>query len=299
MFRSFCKSCAGGGPGCEDGPGFLRGGLLRAWTAKSRGDDDPAEFDGHVVPVAARPPRRRAGVSPRGTRPPGPPPGRGHPRELAPGAAATLADFADSRWLLPGVETSCHEMVRRACGAGGYVPKAVIQATDFTVLAAAAAAGAGVALIPRMALPAPPPDLSLHPLRQPVTRTVSTLTRPGETAARHCGTCWTPSRQRPGRIRCPSGPHRRARVTEADQDLLGQCPEDVQLVRADGVEHESADGFDVPGRGGQNLLVSGLGEGGVGDPGVVRARAALNPVPCQTSTPRLRPADTSSSRPQE
>jgi hypothetical protein len=26
-----------------------RGGLLRAWAAKSGGDDDPAEFDGHVV----------------------------------------------------------------------------------------------------------------------------------------------------------------------------------------------------------------------------------------------------------
>ena len=38
-----------GGPGCEDGPGFLRGGLLRAWAAKSRGYDDAAEFDGHVV----------------------------------------------------------------------------------------------------------------------------------------------------------------------------------------------------------------------------------------------------------
>jgi hypothetical protein len=30
VFRSFCGSSPGGGPGCEDGPGFLRGGLLRA-----------------------------------------------------------------------------------------------------------------------------------------------------------------------------------------------------------------------------------------------------------------------------
>ena len=29
--------------------GFLRGGLARAWVAKSGGDDDPPEFDGHVV----------------------------------------------------------------------------------------------------------------------------------------------------------------------------------------------------------------------------------------------------------
>ena len=49
VFRRFCGSCPSGGPGCEDGLGFLRGGLLRAWAAKSRGDDDPAELDGHVV----------------------------------------------------------------------------------------------------------------------------------------------------------------------------------------------------------------------------------------------------------
>ena len=30
-------------------PGFVGGGLLRAWAAKSGGDDDPAELDGHVV----------------------------------------------------------------------------------------------------------------------------------------------------------------------------------------------------------------------------------------------------------
>src|SRR5689334_2326207 len=49
VFRRFCGSCPSGGPGCEDGLGFLRGGLLRAWAAKSGGDDDPAELDGHVV----------------------------------------------------------------------------------------------------------------------------------------------------------------------------------------------------------------------------------------------------------
>src|SRR4051794_41581422 len=49
VFRSFCGSSLGGGPGCEDGPGFLRSDLLRAWTPKSGGDDDTAELDGHVV----------------------------------------------------------------------------------------------------------------------------------------------------------------------------------------------------------------------------------------------------------
>src|SRR3954454_12893471 len=48
-FAVFVDHVPAGAPGGEDGPGFLRGGLLRAWAAKSRGDDDPAELDGHVV----------------------------------------------------------------------------------------------------------------------------------------------------------------------------------------------------------------------------------------------------------
>ena len=48
-FAVFVDHVPGCGPGCEDGPGFLRGGLLRAWAAKSCGDDGTAELDGHVV----------------------------------------------------------------------------------------------------------------------------------------------------------------------------------------------------------------------------------------------------------
>ncbi len=44
----FCGSDGSGSgccPGCEDGPGFLRGHLIRAWAAKSRGDNDTSELD--------------------------------------------------------------------------------------------------------------------------------------------------------------------------------------------------------------------------------------------------------------
>lgn len=56
----------------------------------------------------------------------------------------------------------------------------VAQATDFSVLAALVAAGAGSALIPRMAVPASATGLSLHPLSSPVTRSITALTRAGE-----------------------------------------------------------------------------------------------------------------------
>ena len=115
-----------------------------------------------------------------------------HPRlaarnGLATGQSAELSGFADENWLMPGVETSCHELTRRACGAAGFVPRPAALASDFAVLAALVAVGAGVALVPRMALPADTAGLSLHPLADPVTRTLSALTRVGESRQPHLG----------------------------------------------------------------------------------------------------------------
>lgn len=106
-----------------------------------------------------------------------------------------LADYADAPWLVPDAGVSCYRMIQRACGAAGFVPTVVAQATDFSVLTALVAAGAGVALVPRMALPAapgrpaagspaatrpqPPDLLSLHPLVEPVAREVFALAPAG------------------------------------------------------------------------------------------------------------------------
>ncbi|OIK29298.1 LysR family transcriptional regulator [Streptomyces malaysiense] len=101
-------------------------------------------------------------------------------RALAAGTPADLTAFADAPWLLPGPDTACHEMAGRACGAAGFVPRAVAVASDFAVLCALAARRAGVALVPRLALPAPvPPGLSVHPLREPVHRGVHAVYRAG------------------------------------------------------------------------------------------------------------------------
>jgi DNA-binding transcriptional LysR family regulator len=100
-------------------------------------------------------------------------------RGLAPGARASLERFATESWLLPGAETSCHEMTRRACGAAGFVPAPVAESSDFAVLAALVAAGVGVSLVPAMALPDDRTGVSLHPLKPPVTRHVLALTLAG------------------------------------------------------------------------------------------------------------------------
>lgn len=102
-------------------------------------------------------------------------------RGPAAGRAVELADFAGDEWLMPGQDTSCHELTRRACGAAGFVPSPTALASDFSVITALVAAGAGVALVPRMALPdVLPAEIVLHPLATPVTRTISALTRTGE-----------------------------------------------------------------------------------------------------------------------
>lgn len=110
-----------------------------------------------------------------------------------------LARLAESPWTTPGPETSCYEMIQRACGAAGFVPSIRARSSDFAVMAALVAAGAGVALIPRLGLamsaplpvplpvplplPSAIPDailpVSLHPLVHPVTRTVFTVSRTG------------------------------------------------------------------------------------------------------------------------
>ncbi|WP_432017165.1 LysR family transcriptional regulator [Streptomyces hydrogenans] len=98
---------------------------------------------------------------------------------LRPGRPVDLSRTADMPWLTPGPETSCYEMIQRACGAAGFVPDIRARSSDFAVLAALAAAGAGIALIPRMALPDATELLSLHPLLHPVSRSVFTVSRAG------------------------------------------------------------------------------------------------------------------------
>ena len=106
---------------------------------------------------------------------------------LAPGEPVDLARLSAEGWLMPGPDTACHELTRRACGAAGFVPHPVALASDFSVLTALAAAGAGVALVPWMALPADAGDVRLHPLVEPVSRTISAVTRIGESRQPHVG----------------------------------------------------------------------------------------------------------------
>jgi DNA-binding transcriptional LysR family regulator len=80
--------------------------------------------------------------------------------------AVRLADQAHSDWVIAHDERACAEMVKRACGAVGFQPSIVAQATDFSVQLELVAAGIGVALMPRLAavgLPESVQLLAVHP----------------------------------------------------------------------------------------------------------------------------------------
>ncbi|MCW2778838.1 MAG: LysR family transcriptional regulator, partial [Frankiales bacterium] len=88
-----------------------------------------------------------------------------------------LGDYAHHDWVLPHSRWTCHEMVQRACGAAGFAPRPVAEATDCAVQLALVAAGVGVALVPQLGCTDIPGGVELRRLRDPVHRTLFTVTR--------------------------------------------------------------------------------------------------------------------------
>ena len=94
------------------------------------------------------------------------------------GGVARLADYAERDWIAPPVSTSCGELVRRACRAAGFEPRIVADTGDFSVACALAAAGVGVALVPRLGAYAAA-GVALHELDPPLERRVFVASRAG------------------------------------------------------------------------------------------------------------------------
>ncbi|KAF0845502.1 LysR family transcriptional regulator [Nocardia caishijiensis] len=75
-----------------------------------------------------------------------------------------LRAHRDSPWIAGTPGTLCHTMTIRACQATGFTPRVRHHADDFDTVLALVAAGAGIAIIPGLALYAPPEHLVLTPL---------------------------------------------------------------------------------------------------------------------------------------
>jgi DNA-binding transcriptional LysR family regulator len=88
-----------------------------------------------------------------------------------------LADYRDQPWILATHGTLCHAMAVRACQAAGFTPRVRHRADDFDTVLALVAAGQGVALVPDLALLAPPAGVHLH--RLPMSRRTAVAVRRG------------------------------------------------------------------------------------------------------------------------
>lgn len=107
----------------------------------------------------------------------------GHP--LAAEPVVALERLAGERWVAP--TAFCAQTVRRACAAAGFEPDIVFSSADYGAVQGFVAAGAGVALVPRLAL-AGRDRIAARPLAAtddhlPPTRTVAAITAAPRTAA--------------------------------------------------------------------------------------------------------------------
>jgi DNA-binding transcriptional LysR family regulator len=101
----------------------------------------------------------------------------GHP--VPAGTPVPLASLGDTPFLAPRANTSCAEMIQRACARAGFVPRVVARATERDVQLSLVAAGAGVTLVPRLAARSLPPGVRLLAPAEPVTRQIFTVSRRG------------------------------------------------------------------------------------------------------------------------
>ncbi|WP_432565288.1 LysR substrate-binding domain-containing protein [Kineococcus sp. SYSU DK003] len=106
----------------------------------------------------------------------------GHP--LAGRDEIDLADLADQEWVAAaGPDDACAQITAGACAAAGFAPDVRHHTAEYDALAALVAAGAGVALVPRLAHPLRPSGLRVVPVAgQAPARSIYAATRAGRGA---------------------------------------------------------------------------------------------------------------------
>jgi DNA-binding transcriptional LysR family regulator len=96
-----------------------------------------------------------------------------HP--LASRRSLDLAELADEPFLLTEIGGTCADsnIVRHACRTAGFTPQVRLESEDYNALQGMAAAGLGIALVPRLATVGSYPGVVLRPLRGTVpTRSI-------------------------------------------------------------------------------------------------------------------------------
>jgi DNA-binding transcriptional LysR family regulator len=90
---------------------------------------------------------------------------REHP--LAAHPAVELAALAGETWVDTPAGSEARRLLLRACGRAGFIPRVAFESDEYATIQELVAAGAGVALIPRLALRSPPGGVRVRPLAGP------------------------------------------------------------------------------------------------------------------------------------
>jgi DNA-binding transcriptional LysR family regulator len=120
------------------------------------------DHDGEVAPT----PEHDAGMSPT-------------PEHDA--RTLSVADLSGEIWIGPYPGNPCHDVIALACEHAGFTPEFAHSSDDFSAVVALAAAGAGVAMVPRLALRGT--DLSgvvIRPVPGPKRRVFAAVRRGAE-----------------------------------------------------------------------------------------------------------------------
>jgi DNA-binding transcriptional LysR family regulator len=107
---------------------------------------------------------------------------QGHP--LADERGVRLETLAAEAWVGSGPGDPCSQILQAVCAAAGFTPDVVHTTTEWAAVAALVAAGAGVALVPRLAQPLPVDGLAVCPVvGTPAARRIFAAVRSGAETA--------------------------------------------------------------------------------------------------------------------
>jgi DNA-binding transcriptional LysR family regulator len=97
------------------------------------------------------------------------------------GPGLSVADLAGETWIGPYPGNPCHDVIALACEHAGFIPEFAHSSDDFSAVVALAAAGAGVAMVPRLALRAADlSDVVIRPVPGPERRVFAAVRRGAE-----------------------------------------------------------------------------------------------------------------------
>lgn len=100
--------------------------------------------------------------------------------QLADPAGVRIAALSGERWVAAAAGDPCQQTMLATCAAAGFTPDVYHRSAEWSAIAALVAAGAGVALIPRLAQPLAAAGLVVCPtLDLPAARVIFAAVRAG------------------------------------------------------------------------------------------------------------------------